>query len=367
MLKQKLYRPDIFLGVVTISLVVIGIVMIYSASAVMALEKYGNSLIFFRKQLIWALLGMIALLIMIRYDYHKLQKKSRLLLGISGMLLVLVLTDLFSSTIKGDIHRWIRLGPLGFQPSEIAKICVIIYLAGFIDRKQSKITNFKKGVMPALMVLGLFCLLILKEPDLGTPILLATVGFLMLIMGGAKFWHLSVLFLSSLPIVYFSILNTPYRRQRILAFLQPLADPRGISYQINQSLLALGSGGIKGVGLGSSTQKLLYLPEPHTDFIFPIIGEELGFLGAVVIIGLFVLFVWRGTRIAVRAPDLFGNLLASGITFMIGLQALINIGVVTACLPTKGLPLPFLSFGGSSLFCAMLGVGILLNISKHTN
>lgn len=363
MIKEKLHRPDIFLFVVTMLLVVIGIIMVYSASAIVALERYNNSLVFFQKGLAWALLGMLGLFIMLRFDYHKLQKISRLLLIISGILLILVLTGIFAEA-KGA-HRWIRLGPIGVQPSEIAKICLIIYLADLIDRRQSKIKNFSKGIMPALLILGIVCLLILKEPDLGTPILLTTVGCLMLLIGGARIWHIFSLFLMVLPVVYFAIVRTPYRMQRLMVFLNPWADPQKTGYQIAQSLVALGSGGFNGVGLGNGTQKLLYLPEPYTDFIFPIIGEELGFIGTSLVVILFILFVWRAAKIAVHAPDLFGNLLASGLTFMIGLQALINIGVVTASLPTKGLPLPFLSFGGSSLVCTMLGVGILLNISKH--
>ena len=187
----------------------------------------------------------------------------------------------------------------------------------------------------------------------------------MLLIGGARIWHILSLFVVALPVIVFAIVRTPYRLQRMMTFLNPGEDPQGNGYQITQSLLALGSGGLNGVGLGNGTQKLLYLPEPHTDFIFPIIGEELGFIGTALVVVLFGLFVWRAAKIAVHAPDLFGNLLAGGLTFVIGLQALINIGVVTAALPTKGLPLPFLSFGGSSLVCTMMGVGILLNISKH--
>ncbi|MFH1239514.1 MAG: putative lipid II flippase FtsW [bacterium] len=363
MIKEKLHRPDIFLLVITVLLVIIGIIMIYSASAIMALERYNNTMAFLQKELVWALLGMIGLLAMLKFDYHKLQKLSRVLLIISAILLMVVLTGLFAEA-KGA-HRWIRVGPIGVQPSEIAKICLIIYLADIIDRKQSKIKSFNKGIIPAVAVLGVICLLILKEPDLGTPILLTAIGCLMLLIGGARIWHILSLFVVALPVIVFAIVRTPYRLQRMMTFLNPGEDPQGKGYQITQSLLALGSGGLNGVGLGNGTQKLLYLPEPHTDFIFPIIGEELGFIGTALVVVLFGLFVWRAAKIAVHAPDLFGNLLAGGLTFVIGLQALINIGVVTAALPTKGLPLPFLSFGGSSLVCTMMGVGILLNISKH--
>jgi cell division protein FtsW len=365
MIKGKLHRPDIFLFGVTILLVIIGVIMIYSASAIMALDVYNNSMAFLEKELLWGLIGMIGLLWMIRFDYHKLQKLSRPLLIIAAILLILVLTGIFGAA-KGA-HRWIRIGPMSVQPSEIAKICLIIFLADIIDRKQSRIKSFLKGIVPPLAIMGVICLLILKEPDLGTPILLTTVGCLMLFIGGARIWHILSLFLMVLPVVYFAIVRTPYRMQRMMVFLNPLADPQKTGYQITQSLLALGSGGLNGVGLGNGTQKLRYLPEPHTDFIFPIIGEELGFIGTALVVFLFGLFIWRATKIAVHAPDMFGNLLASGLTFVIGIQALINIGVVTASLPTKGLPLPFLSFGGSSLVCTMMSVGILLNISKHIN
>ncbi len=359
MIKQKLHRPDLFLMGIVIALVVIGIIMIFSASGIMVSN-------FVLKQSVWAFLGMLALFCMAGIDYHKLQRLSRILLTVSGILLVLVLLGVLSDNPKG-IHRWMRLGPIGFQPSEIAKICLIVYLADLIDRKQSRLKEFKKGIMPALIMLGIFSLLIYKGPDLGTVILLVMVAFIMLLIGGARIRHLVSLSLLSLPILIFTIVRTPYRLKRLWAFLDPSSDSKGAGWQVYQSLVALGSGGINGVGLGKSIQKFFYLPEPHTDFIFSIIGEELGFIGSLVIVVLFILFIWRGAKIAVHAPDLFGSLLAAGLTFTIGLQALVNIGVVTGSLPTKGVPLPFLSFGGSSLLCTMVGVGILLNISKHTN
>ncbi|MFH1784269.1 MAG: putative lipid II flippase FtsW [bacterium] len=372
MLKQKLHRPDMFLFRVVGILVVIGLIMIYSASDIAAYQRYGSGFVIILKQLLWSILGMITLLLMIKVDYHKLQDISKFLLIASGILLVFVLTGVLGSSVRGA-QRWIRLGPINFQPSELARLCLIIYLADFIDRRQSKIKQFNKGILPALIIMGIFSFLILMERDLGSPILIFGVGLVMLFVGGARLIHLSSLVLSSLPLLAIAIIKSPHRLQRLMIFLK-VWSPEYFSakdlaeggYQLNQSLITLGSGGFNGVGLGAGKQKFFYLPDIHTDFIFPLIGEELGFIGTSIIITLFILFIWRGTRIAVHAQDLFGSLLAYGITFSIGLQAIINIGVVTGCLPTKGVTLPFLSFGGSSLLCSLAGVGILLNISKQT-
>jgi len=365
-LKKGLYTPeyhrcDIFLLSVVLFLVFIGVVMVFSASAIVSHEKFDTSYLFLIKQLIWTVMGVFLMLVLAKVDYNKLQKFSRPLMVFSFSLLVLVL--LIES---GEIKRWLKFGMMSFQPSEMAKFCLILYVADVLDRKGSKLQDFKKGLLPILIVTAMFLILIYAEPDLGTAVVLGLVILAILFMGGARLSHLLSLVLLSLPLLYFAIFHVAYRRERILTFINPWADAQRIGYQIVQALLALGSGGFFGKGLGASRAKLFFLPEPYTDFIFSIIGEELGFLGASLIIFLFVIIVWRGLRIATRAPNQFGNLLAAGITFLITFQAVLNISIVTACLPTKGITLPFLSYGGSSLVFSLMGVGILLNISRQT-
>ena len=355
------HRGDIFLLSVILFLMFIGVVMVFSASAIVSHEKFDTSYLFLIKQLIWTVMGAFSMLVLARIDYNKLQKFSRPLMVLSFGLLVLVL--LIES---GEIKRWLRFGMVSFQPSEMAKLCLILYVADALDRKGSKLRDFKKGLLPILTVTAIFLILIYAEPDLGTAFILALVILVMLFMGGVRLSHLLSLVLGSLPLLYFAIFHVGYRRERILTFINPWADAQRIGYQIVQALLALGSGGFFGKGLGASRAKLFFLPEPYTDFIFSIIGEELGFLGASLIIFLFVVIAWRGLRIATRAPNQFGNLLAAGITFLITFQAVLNISIVTACLPTKGITLPFLSYGGSSLIFSLMGVGILLNISRQT-
>lgn len=365
-LKKSLYTPeyhrgDIFLLSVVLFLVFIGVVMVFSASAIVSHEKFDTSYLFLIKQIIWTVMGVFLMLVLARIDYNKLQKFSRPLMVFSFSLLVLVL--LIES---GEIKRWLKFGMVNFQPSEMAKICLILYIADVLDRKGSKLQDFKKGLLPILAVAGIFLILIYAEPDLGTAVILGLVVLAMLFMGGVRLSHLLSLVLASIPLLYFAVFHVAYRRERILTFINPWADAQRIGYQIVQALLALGSGGFFGKGLGASRAKLFFLPEPYTDFIFSIIGEELGFLGASLIIFLFVIIAWRGLHIATRAPNQFGNLLAAGITFLITFQAVLNISIVTACLPTKGITLPFLSYGGSSLVFSLAGVGILLNISRQT-
>ena len=365
-LKKGLYTPeyhrgDIFLLSVVLFLVFIGVVMVFSASAIVSHEKFDTSYLFLIKQIIWTVMGVFLMLVLARIDYNKLQKFSRPLMVFSFSLLVLVLL-----IEPGEIKRWLKFGMMSFQPSEMAKICLILYIADVLDRKGSKLQDFKKGLLPILAVAGIFLILIYAEPDLGTAVILGLVVLAMLFMGGVRLFHLLSLVLASIPLLYFAVFHVGYRRERILTFINPWADAQRIGYQIVQALLALGSGGFFGKGLGASRAKLFFLPEPYTDFIFSIIGEELGFLGASLIIFLFVIIAWRGLHIATRAPNQFGNLLAAGITFLITFQAVLNISIVTACLPTKGITLPFLSYGGSSLVFSLAGVGILLNISRQT-
>ncbi len=355
------HRSDIFLLSVVLFLVFTGVVMVFSASATVSHEKFDTSYLFLTKQLIWTVMGIFLMLALVRVDYNKLQKFSRPLMVFSLSLLVLVLL-----IDHGEIKRWLKFGMVSFQPSEMAKFCLILYVADVLDRKGSKLQDLKKGLLPILIVTAMFLMLIYVEPDLGTAVILGLVILAMLFMGGVRLSHLLSLLFLSVPLLYFAIFHVGYRRERMLTFLNPWADAQRIGYQVVQALLALGSGGFLGEGLGASKAKLFFLPEPYTDFIFSIIGEELGFLGASLIVFLFVLIAWRGLRIATRAPNQFGNLLAAGITFLITFQAVLNISIVTACLPTKGITLPFLSYGGSSLVFSLIGVGMLLNISRQT-
>ena len=284
-----------------------------------------------------------------------------------GLLLICVLVPPFSHA-AGGAKRWLQLGPLSFQVSELAKFTLIVYLADFLSRKPlSTLQNFWKGFLPPALMLGVFLGLILLQPDLGTVIAIGLVAVILFYLGRARMVFLLASFLAALPALTLLLFRVPYRRRRILAFLDPWDDPQGIGFQIIQSFIALGSGGLHGLGLGQSRQKLFYLPEAHTDFIFSIIGEELGLIGTLAICFLFFVFLVLGIRIAVKALDLFGCLLASGIVSMICLQAIINIGVVTGSLPTKGLPLPFISFGGSSLLINLVSIGVLLNIAKQSS
>ncbi len=363
--RQKTWVERSMLLVVVLALMSVGVVMIYSTSAVFAQEKFNNHYFFLHKQLMWMCIGLAGFLAMLRLDYHLLAKWKYWLLPLALMLLVAALLPHVGRS-AGGAKRWVQMGPFSFQASEMAKFALIVYLADFLSRKQDLVRSFWKGFCPPVMMLGLFLGLILLQPDLGTVIALGMVSVVLFFIGRVRLAYLGAAFLASLPALYLFIFRVPYRRRRILAFLNPWEDPQGIGFQIIQSFIALGSGGLRGVGLGNSRQKLFYLPEAHTDFIFSIIGEELGLAGTLFICALFLIFLFLGIRIAMRSPDLFGCLLASGIVSMICLQAIINIGVVTGSLPTKGLPLPFISFGGSSLLINMMSLGVLLNIAKQS-
>lgn len=360
--KARKIWADRPLVIATILLVAVGLLMVFSASAIMSEERFGSAYLFLRKQLLWDILGVLALFICMRVDYHRWQKWTYFILGSALISLVAVL--IVGPMIKGA-RRWIHLGPITFQPSEIAKLALILWLSYYLDRRKSQLKDFRKGFLPPLLVMGLVCGLILKEPDLGTPMMLGIVSLMLLFLAGAKWQHLGGTILVSLAPLYYELFHVGYRYRRMMAFADPWADAKGAGYQLTQSILAFGSGGLFGKGLGASTLKLLSLPDPHTDFIFPVIGEELGFLGALALILLFIFWGIRGWQAANRAPDLFGQLFASGITSWVLLQAAINMGVSCGLLPTKGLPLPFVSFGGSSLVITMLAVGILLNISSQ--
>ncbi len=359
-MKKVSFHLGLFL--VTLALLSIGIIMVYSASAILSLEKYNDPYFFLKRQLAWAFLGLSGMLAASRINYRALPRLLKPLLFLTLLLLILVLFPQFGKEIAGA-RRWLKVGDFTLQPSELAKLVLILYMADALSRKKEKIRSFAYGFLPPLLILGAIFILILLQPDLGTGLIILVVILSMLFVSGVRLAHLFSLFLVAIPSIWLLINKVGYRKRRILVFLDPWSDPQGAGFQIIQSLLALGSGGILGRGLGEGTQKLFYLPAPHTDFIFAILGEELGLVGGMAVIILFGAFIYFGARIARRAPDLFGSLLALGITTWIGLQAMINIGVVTGFLPTKGLPLPFISFGGSSLIFSLIGVGILLSIS----
>ena len=349
---------------VAIVLLSAGVVMVYSASAIVAADRFHDPYFFLKKQVFWAMLGAACLWLAIKVDYRRLERFVLPLLIFAGILLVLVLVSPLGQTINGT-RRWIRLGPVSFQPAELAKLALVLYLAAFLAKKGEVIDDLRRGILPPLAVAGLLAALVLAQPDLGNCLTLITLTFTLLFLAGGRARHLGLILAAALPPLVIAIWAAPYRLRRIVAFLDPWSDPRGSGFQIIQSWLALGNGGIFGQGIGASRQKLFYLPESHTDFIFAILGEELGFVGAAAVVALFVVLIWRGLRIGLRAPDPFGGYLALGITVLIATQVLVNLGVVTGLLPTKGLPLPFLSFGGSALLVTMLSTGVLLNISQQ--
>lgn len=356
--------PDYVLFLAVLALLGIGTVMVYSSSAILATTRFQDSHFFLKKQLGWSALGLGVLWSVMSIDYRRWRPVVLPLLLLAFVLLVFVLLPPFGQPIHGT-RRWLRWGPISFQPTELMKLALVLYLADFLARRQAMMESFLRGVLPPLLVTGGASALVLLQPDLGSSVALAAVVLCMLFLAGARTLHMGLIGAAAIPVVIVAVSSASYRLRRFLAFLDPWADPRGAGFQIIQSYLALGGGGFLGRGLGESKQKLFYLPEAHTDFIFAIVGEELGFLGAVTIVGLFGVVLWRGMRIALRLPDPFGRLLAFGVTLMLSTQAIVNLGVVVGLLPTKGLPLPFVSFGGSSLLISMAGVGLLLNMSQH--
>lgn len=353
----------ISLAVVTILLLCLGIVMIYSTSGIYALHELGDPAYFLNRHLLFLFLGLVGTFLCMVIDYRILREYAKPLLLFAIFLLILVLIPHIGKASFGA-RRWFKMGPFAFQPSEFACLVVLIYAADFLARKQSKLTSFREGFMPLLLILGTVSLLVLKEPDFGNTLLIASIMLIMMFIAGVRLSHLGLMILAAMPVLVYLVVKSPYRMARILAFLDPWQDTQGAGFQLTQSQIALGSGGFFGVGLGKSMQKLFYLPAAHTDFILSIIGEELGLLGTLAVIILFTVFIWQGARIAKRTTDPFGYYLAIGIVTMISLQALVNIGVSIGAFPTKGLPLPFISYGGSDLIFNMMAVGLLLNISR---
>jgi cell division protein FtsW len=339
-----------------------GLVMVFSSGAVFAAKKYGDSMYFLKRELVYAVLGLFAMTVALRTDYSVYRKIAYPLLGISILLLAAVLRV---GSRAGGAIRWFRLGPLSFQPGELAKIALCVYLAALLARKAEKVKVFSVGFLPPLVVTGLMMGLLLKQPDLGTAVIFGLVALGLLFIAGTRTSYLILAVLVAAPAGWKFIVSTPFRMRRMLAFLDPWAFRRDVGYQITESLISVGSGGVTGMGLGDGRQKLFFLPEAHTDFILSIVGEELGLLGVLFVVALFGVLVWRGLRAAMRARDVFGAYLAFGITAMFGLQALVNIGVVLGSLPTKGLPLPFISYGGTSLVMSLFMAGVLANISAR--
>ncbi len=358
-------RPDVWLALAVSVLVVLGIVMIYSASAFVAEREHQAPHHYLLRQSAWALVGTAALVAALRVDYRRWRELATPIgLGVL-VLLVAVLVPPFAQ-VKGGVRRWMSLGPIDFQPSEIAKLGLVVFLSAALARKRERIlAEGWRPLVPELILCGACLLLVMIEPDLGTTVTLATALGALLFVGGLRLRALFIAVAAAAPALAWSLVRHPYQRDRLLTFLDPWRDAQGKGFQAVQAFLALGRGGLAGTGPGGSRQKLFFLPAPHTDFILAVIGEELGFLGLVFVMALFALILWRGMRAALRAPDLFGTYLAFGITFFVFLQAMINTGVVVGLLPTKGLTLPFLSYGGTSLVATMAAIGVLLNVSQH--
>lgn len=357
-------KTDRWLFLTTLFLVAFSVLMVYSASAMQAMDKHKTGAFFLYRQGQWALLGFALLFVVMRIDYHDYRKPEVIwsLIGVTGVLLVAVL---FSAKINGT-HRWLSLRVLSVQPSELAKLATVLFTAAVLEQRMHRINDLRYAVMPIALLTLAFVALIMAEPDFGTSAVLVFVVGTMLFFGGL---HVRYVFGSLgmlLPAAIVLILSAGYRIDRIKAYLDPYSDAQGKGYQTIQSLYAIGSGGVLGRGLMNGVQKIYYLPEPHTDFIFSVIAEELGLVGTTVTLICFAILAWRGLRIALLAPDRFGAFLALGITAMVSLQAFVNVCVVTALLPNKGLTLPFVSSGGSSLLINMVAMGVLLNISQQT-
>ncbi len=364
-MRLKKGPPDFVLFITTLTLLGIGLVMVFSSSAVTASVTYGDAYYFFKKQLMWAFISICAMGVVMKLNFSRLKDFAVPLLVFSIVCLVLVVTPL-GTDVKGS-SRWFDFGFFRFSPSELAKIAIIMFFARALEIKLDKLSSFTKGVLPFLAMLAVISGLIMLQPDLGTAFTIAGTMFFMLVIAGAEWLHLGLITMTGIAAVAAAIILEPYRMERVTAFLNPWKYASDEGFQTIQSLYALGSGGLFGMGLGRSRQKFFYLPEQHTDFIFAILGEELGFIGASLVVALFLLFAWRGFKIAINAPDNFSRLLAAGITILITFQAAINIGVVSGALPVTGITLPFISYGGTSLLFTMIGVGLLLNISRYSS
>ncbi|WP_297634172.1 stage V sporulation protein E [uncultured Clostridium sp.] len=362
--KRELGQVDVWLFAIVVTLLSIGVVMVYSASSYHSMFTDNDSAALFKKQALFAVIGIIAMVMLMRVDYHKYNNK-KIMYGLYIVTIILLLAVFLFPSSKGA-QRWIKLPGISFQPSELGKYTVVLFLAYMLNRMGKKIKDFKQGVLPCLIFAGVIAAIILAQRNLSIASITMMVAFGMIFISGARVKHMFGYIVPPLfGLASLAILLAPYRMARLLNFMDPWKDPAGNGYQLIQSLYALGSGGITGLGLGESRQKTMYMPEPHNDFIFSIVGEELGYIGCLVIMLLFVALVWRGIKIAMEARDSYGALIAIGITAILGIQCLINIAVVTGSMPVTGVPLPFISYGGSSLVINLAAVGILLNISRQ--
>src|SRR5581483_2353069 len=359
----KRVSVDRRLFTVTLLLIFLGLVMVFSSSAVMAQERYGSGYTFLFRQLAWAVGGIVVMVIAMKLDYKRYKHPAVVfsLLGLTTLMLISV----FFLARAHHTHRWMHWGIFSFQPSEMAKPALILFLAYFLENRTQFMHDWRNTLVPAIIPTCVFLALIVFQPDLGTAIACAAITGCILFVAGLDLRYLAYAFAASLLPLYFLIFHVAYRRDRILAFLDPYSDPQGRGFHIIQSLIAVSTGVITGLGLMEGKQKLFYLPEPHTDFIFAVTAEELGLLGSLIVVALFAIFLWRGIRTALRTNDMFGRFLAVGITSMVVVQAFINISVVLGLMPTKGIPLPFVSYGGSSLFITLACVGVLLNVTKQ--
>jgi cell division protein FtsW len=358
-------KSDKLLFTATLLLVCISVVMVYSASAVVASELYHNQYLYLFKQLTFALFGLLLVQLIMRVDYRKYREPAVIwtCLGFVALALIVVL---FGEARNGA-RRWLNVGGLGIQPSELAKICVIMFIAALLERRMDKIDDAGHALLPIGAVLGMVLGLILIEPDYGTAVSIVTIASVMIFAAGISYTYVFGLVLAGLPTLFLLVWTSEYRWRRVQAFLDPWKNPLGDGFQSIQSMIAVSTGGVFGRGLMDGVQKLFYLPEPHNDFIFAVISEELGMIGAMVVLGCFCVITWRGLRTALRAPDRFGAFLAIGLTTMVAFQAFFNMSVVLGLLPTKGIPLPFVSYGGSSMLINLVGMGILLNVSQHAS
>jgi cell division protein FtsW len=358
-------ESDRILFAAVVVLVLFGALMVFSASAVMAAQRFGSSYYFLLRQAVWAVIGLAVMVGAMHLDYRRLAD-PRIVFPALGLQFILLAVVLFADRTH-NAHRWLHLGPASFQPSEFSKLVLVLFLAYFLRLRRGAVNDWKHTLLPIGLVAGVSVALVVKEPDFGTSLALVLIVAAMLFAAGLRFIYFAAGVLASAPVLYLLILHSSYRYRRWMAFLDPYSDPLGKGFQIIQSFIAVGTGGIGGTGLMEGKQKLFYLPEPHTDFIFAVISEELGFIGALLVLGLFGVILWRGLRAAGGCADEFGRLLAVGLAVMLVGQAWVNISVVLGLLPTKGIPLPFISYGGSSLLMSLIAVGILLNISQHSS
>jgi cell division protein FtsW len=356
---------DKTLFAVTLLLVIAGLVMVFSASAVIAKEKFGSPYTFFLRQLAWAVAGFAAMLATMKLDYRRYKNPAIVFSAVAVTCLLLV--AVFFLDRSHNTHRWIKLGAFSLQPSELAKPALILFLAYFLESRMKQMQDLRGTIVPAAVPVALFAALIVKQPDLGTAMACVAVAGAVFFVAGLQLRYFAYAAVAVTPVLYWLLFRVAWRAKRMIAFLDPFADPQGSGFHIIQSMIAVSTGGLAGVGLMEGKQKLFYLPEPHTDFIFAVTAEEWGLVGSLFVVTLFAIFCYRGVRTAVMTNEPFGKLLATGITGMIVIQALFNVSVVLGMLPTKGIPLPLISYGGSSLFISLASIGVLLNITQHTD